>query len=467
MLTAVRADWRERRYYLPFGALVALLTTVVVVAYYLAMPAVQPDPDTVAYLNAARHITFNGQFVDAARLPGYPLFIALVFALTGWGNMSALGIAQGVVFILATLLCYALVCLLARQAWLAALVALLVGSNTRILSYAKAPLTEGLALFFTVALALAIMLLLRQPRARSIWLALAVAFALCMTRPEWVYVAPVVALMALLAAWWRGLLRRLLPHTLAATLVFYALIGVYIVRNDMRYSVANLTYIQNINLLGKVIQYHMQDEAPADYAAVTRVIDGYEARGVTDVWTMIGGYKPLRDNGSALAGRYALAVIERHPVEFLARSAPVAVYSLRVAYPYRNLSPTAPGWLAQLDVFSDDILRQMNWFLLLAPLWWLLLLAQFVSQRARRVVEKLPVAAISAVALLAMYDLALTTLGGYIYYPRLHAPFDPLLIVVVYGGTMIAAVTGADALYARYRRDRRKQRGDVKEGDAA
>jgi len=449
---AIRADWRERRYYLPFGALVALLTTLVVVAYYALMPGSQSDPDTIAYLNAARHIAFYGQFVDPARLPGYPLFIALVFTLAGWDNMQALGIAQGVVFVLATLLCYALVTLVTQRAWLAALVSLLVGSNTRILSYAKAPLTEGLALFFTVVLALAMLLFLRQPGARSVWLTLAVAFALCMVRPEWVYCAPVVALLLLLMAWRRGCARRLLPHALAATLVFYSLIGVYVARNDARYSVASLTYVQNINLLGKVIQYHMQDEAPPEYAPVTQVIDDYEARGVTDPWTMLGGYKPLRDNGSALAGRYALAIIERRPVEFLARSAPVVVYSLGIAYPYRPLSADAPGWLKQLDVFSDATLRQMNWFLLLAPLWWLLWLAQVVSPRARRIAQQLPVEAIGALALLAAYDLALTTLGGYIYYPRLHAPFDPLLIVVVYGGTLIAAVAGADALYTRYHR---------------
>ncbi|MEO7000744.1 MAG: hypothetical protein ABI068_02990, partial [Ktedonobacterales bacterium] len=372
------------------------------------------------------------------------------------------------VFVAATLICYALLSRLTRRAWLAALVGLLVGSNTRILSYAKAPLTEGLALFFTLALALAITLYIRQPRARAVWLTLAVAFALSMIRPEWVYVAPVVALYLLLVAWRVGLARRLLPHALAATLVFYAIIGVYVAVNNARYSVASLTYVQNINLLGKVIQYHMQDEEPPEYAPVTRVIDGYEARGVTDPWTMLGGYEPLRRDGSALAGRYALAIIERHPIEFLARSGPVVVYSLRIAYPYRPLAADAPAWLMRLDTFSDSILRQMNWFLLLAPLWWLLLLAHIVSQRARRVLRALPVEAISALALLAAYDLALTTLGGYIYYPRLHAPFDPLLIIVVYGGTLIAALAGADALYRHYKARRQQLRGtDAKLGDAA
>ncbi|MEO7001455.1 MAG: hypothetical protein ABI068_06610, partial [Ktedonobacterales bacterium] len=86
LLAVIRADWREHRYYLPFGALVALLTSIVVATYYAHMPASQPDPDTIAYVNAAHHIASYGQLVDAARLPGYPFFIALVFLLTGWGN---------------------------------------------------------------------------------------------------------------------------------------------------------------------------------------------------------------------------------------------------------------------------------------------------------------------------------------------------------------------------------------------
>jgi len=42
----------------------------------------------------------------------------------------------------------------------------------------------------------------------------------------------------------------------------------------------------------------------------------------------------------------------------------------------------------------------------------------------------------AALALLAAYGLALSALGGYIYYPRLHTPYAPLLLAVGWGALL-------------------------------
>jgi hypothetical protein len=44
------------------------------------------------------------------------------------------------------------------------------------------------------------------------------------------------------------------------------------------------------------------------------------------------------------------------------------------------------------------------------------------------------------IALLAVYDIALTSLAGYGDYARFHAPVDPLLTVVILGTILAAAV---------------------------
>src|SRR5260370_39374396 len=75
-------DWRTNKYYFFAGVLV-LITTLVVVAYYINHPQPEQYPDSVEYLNNAQRIQTHGQVVDPHRLPGFPLLITLVFALTG------------------------------------------------------------------------------------------------------------------------------------------------------------------------------------------------------------------------------------------------------------------------------------------------------------------------------------------------------------------------------------------------
>lgn len=73
-------DWRGARY-APFGIALGTLSALVTVAYYANRPGLQLDPDTAAYVMDAHRIMSGGGLVDPARLPGYPLLMALALAL--------------------------------------------------------------------------------------------------------------------------------------------------------------------------------------------------------------------------------------------------------------------------------------------------------------------------------------------------------------------------------------------------
>src|SRR2546421_2921767 len=90
---ALLKDWRTSRYVL-FATLLALLTSLVVVAYYLNHPGAEPLADTWSYLLVVDRIQTHGQLVNSWRLPGYPLFIVLVYTLMGQGNMAAVSEMQ-------------------------------------------------------------------------------------------------------------------------------------------------------------------------------------------------------------------------------------------------------------------------------------------------------------------------------------------------------------------------------------
>ena len=451
---AVRADWAGPRY-VAWGAGCALLTLMVVAAYYANKPYPERDPDTPAYLYVANRYALHGWFVDAARLPGYPLFIRLVFAVAGANNLTALSIAQAGLFVVAVLEVYALLCLLLRRAPVACGVALLLGANPIILSYAKALLTEGLALFLAVNLALAIALWLRRATAPRLWHVAGWALALAMTRPEWVYVPIPLFALLLLFAWRRGLSRTFLPAALGAIVAFGAIFGLYVYANGQQNRCTCVTYIQNINLLGKVMQYHMQNEAPPQYADVTRLVDRFERAGDLDPWDVLRvSYPPIQRDYFARAGAYGTAIIRQHPLDYLGHSAPLAIESLSASTPFRPLAPSGAfaGPLAGLTVLAQALMWTFTAFPAVALFWWGMLLRG--SPQTRR---SLTVEVMAALSLLAFYDLALTTLGGYIYYPRLHTPFDPLLIVVVWG----SAALGVRRLAALAMRRRRSGRSNA------
>jgi hypothetical protein len=441
-----RRDWRAGGY-VTFGTALGLTTLLVIVAYYLNKPQPELDPDSSAYLSVATHYALHGWFIDPARLPGYPLFIRFVFAVAGSGNLVALGVAQAGLFLIATLELYALLCLLVRSARVAFVAGLLIGTNTHILSYVKPVLSEGLTLFCAVNVAVAIVLYLRRPGALRLWAVALCVLTLYMTRPEWMYLpVPLLAFM-LWVAHRRGQLRRLVPHVAAALVLLYATLGLYVHANAAQNHCACVTYVANINILGKVMQYHMQNEAPARYADITRLVNHYMARGDLDPWDVIRSpYPPVRAQYFARAAAYGSAIMRDHPTEFVARSVPLALDSLTMTSPFSPINEQGPFAvpLHLLGTFSTLVLRLLVFFPLLAAGWWLLFARRRIAQIERAEI-------MAALALLVCYDLVLTTVGGYVYYERLHTPFDPLLIIVVWGSAALGGMWLAERLGQHYR----------------
>jgi hypothetical protein len=446
----IARDWRGGRY-LIWGAALLALTSLVTIFYYANAPHPEIDPDTPAYLSQASHILDSGRFVDPARLPGYPTWIALLFVVAGRGNLDAVSVAQAVLYVLATLEIYAALCLAVRRAWVAALIVLPLAANTHLLSYVRPVLSEGLALFLVASLALAVVVALRWPGARSLWGVTLALLALFLTRPEWMYLPlPLFACLLLLAAR-RGLLRRLLPVAALALGVLYATLGGYVMLNRVQNSCTCVTYISNINLLGKVMQYRMEREAPPHYEAMTQLVLAHVSRGDTDPWNVIReDYPPLKHNYYALAGDYSLAIIRAHPVEFVAKSGPVADASLTTVNPFRQIDPHGP-FAAPLLAINAVIAAWMRAGLRFFPLLGIGWLLWMLWWRRK---PSLLGEAMGLFALLGGYGLALTVFGGYVYYARLRAPYAPLLLTVVWGSAVLAALWLGGHMLAWWRRRR-------------
>lgn len=429
-------DWHISSYVL-LAMLLALLTTLVVVAYYLNHPRVEPLADTWSYLYVVDRIQTQGQLVNFWRLPGYPLLIVLVYALLGQGNLAAISTVQAVLFVLATLEFYVLTALILRRSWAAFLISMLMGPNLVLLSYIKPIMSEAMDLWLCTTLALAVVYFLYNLRARILWLVAICTLLLFMTRPEWIYLpVPLFAYLLLVAAW-RGRVRQLLLHAALSLVLLYSVLGGYILINTTQNHFPGLTWIQNINELGKVLQYKMQDEAPLQYAGISRALDSYVTQGITDPYIILNQQPSLARNNAALSGTFAQTIIEHHPVEFLIKSIPAFFSSLSVFYLESSVTADTQFGMPLMWLQSGfRALYKWNRLFPLCALIWLLLLC-WRRTRHLRTIQMMGV-----VVLLSLYALIITTVGAYrgLDYMRVHIPFDPLLTLVIWGSLLVGSI---------------------------
>lgn len=423
-------DWRGPRY-LSYAFALLLLTGLFVLAFYLNHPQVEVSADTPGYLYVTHNILTKGNPFNALRTPGYPLFIALILLVAGSNNLAAVSIVQAVLFICTTLEIYAITALIARRAWVAFAVGLLVGVNTYLIAYVKSLVVESLCLWLVASLTLAAVLFVRTPRARWLWVVAGFLLVAFITRPEWIFApVPLFAFLLLLVAR-RARLRRLLLHALVAVVLLYGALGLLIYQNGQETGYAGLTFVQRINLMGKVMQYHMQNEAPPQYQTMMQQVDTFMDQGGTDPLAMVQEYPALSDHYWEVAGSYATSVIEGHPIEFVLKTLPIMVTSSKGYNTFSPLVSSGPFYvpLEGINFFSANVYRSYQLFPLFALFWVALLFWR--RTRALRSVQMMGV-----VMFLALLELTLTSLGGYVEYWRLHIPFDPLVTIVIWGSVL-------------------------------
>lgn len=419
-------DWRAQKY-LFYGTILFLATALLVLAYYVNNLRPEPLSDTWSYLYVVDRFQQHGQLVNFWRLPGYPLFMMLVFSLLGQGNLGAVSLAQAILFVLATVEIYVLCILVLRRTWIALLIGLLVGLNIPLLSYMKPVMSEPLALWLLVSLALACVFFLSTLQARRLWLVTACMVLLVFTRPEWVFLPVPLFAYLLLVAVWRGKARGLILHALASILLLYATLGGYIYINATQNHFAGLTSIEDINALGKILQYNMQNEALPQYAQISRILDRYQAQNIKDPYVVLQKEPSL---SVGLAGAFARSTIERHPLEFLVKSVPVFFSSLTVYYEEAQITPHShfARYLTWVDVVFQKLYLLNICFPSCAEIWLVLL----CWRRTRR----LPmIQMMGGLVLIALYGLVSLTLGAYRNYDfmRILSVFDPLVILIMWG----------------------------------
>ena len=420
----IQKDWRSQKYTF-WGSLVLVIAIIVTVCSFLNYPHPITTVDTGGYFVSVRQLQTTGNPVHPSRLPGYPLFIVLIYAVAGQGNLKAVSIVQGALFVLTALEFYMLTALILKRGWLAFLISLFVSSNLILLSYSKPIMTEGLSLWLLTTLVLYAIYFAKTLQVRMLWLILIWMLLLCFTRPEWLFFPILLYAYLFFLIIPRKDRRRLLFPILISVVAIYALLGSYIAVNALHNGFIGLTSVENMNLLGKILQYNMQDEAPAQYRHISRILDRFVANGNRSPYQILRAAPELAQNYKD----FAIAIIVRHPGEFLLKSIPYTFSSLTNYYPAPQ-NPV-PGrfyhpltWL----LFIHRVLYAGNVLFPLCALVWLFLLCW------RRTRNNILVRNMGFVVLIALFELFITTLGGYDVnaYARFHTVFNPLIILSIW-----------------------------------
>lgn len=411
-------------------ALVMLASGIVAAAWYYNHPAIESNPDTSEYLRVAERVA-DGHLVDPARAPGYPLFIVLLGR-----NLQAVSVGQLLLFVLASAMVYAIVALVTERVWIALVVALVMGTNLYLISWVKPLMSEGLALWAVVSLALAAVLFLRRPSAPLLWLIAALTLLALFTRVEFLFLP--VLLFALLTAftWQRGLLW----HALAATVVVYAFVAAYIAVNAFSNGYPGVTWVERVNLFGKVLQYRMHDEAPSRYSALTSAIDNYLRTKNEGTYAFAQVRPEVQADNWKLAGSYALAAAEADPIRYAKETARLAINSSVNYWTFREAESQEP--IDAAGPFVGPLHRVLRFSRSpqeIYPLFPLAALAWFALWLARRREREWQLDAMIILVFLGMYDVIVVSAGAYGEYPRLYAPIDPIKLIVLLTCPLLAA----------------------------
>ena len=415
----------------PALALVLVASAIGQLAVLIQTPLVVLVVDSSGYLALTHRILTTGQFTDPLATTGYPTFMALVFLLAGRDNLTAVVVAQTALMIMVVLGIYLLAYRIGLARWAAALIAALGGIDPYIVNFERDIFTETLALWLIVMLFLVFERYLRHGRPATLGWLVVLCTASMLTRPVFIFVPLVLALVIFGRSARRGWLKDTWRAPALALAVSYGLIVVYAGINGITTGYFGLSDVSDFNLWGKLVEYRMY-ELPvthADPQALRLRADllAYVRSGRHDAWDYIN-QRPVQlkyvvKGHWRVPADLMLAEMHEHPTYYLQRTAQDIVVCDYVApILYVNSPPfSTPPWIAVLLAFFTFASRVY----VLLPL--LLIVA---GVRACRHPDEVPRLVVFAALAALAGDILITAISDDTDFWRLRVPLDWVMTLV-------------------------------------
>lgn len=304
--------WSQLKPHLPWVAVVLALTAVGQWFELRNGVTAIVSSDGFIYMHDAHALPGLSGLVDPTVPPGYPIFLAAVFAVGGRDNVLAVLLVQSILLVAALLELYSFLVVATAPRWLASTVAGCLAASTWLAQWERYVLTELLSFWLIATMLLLTARWIRRPSTGAAIAAGLVAAALPLVRPALAFV-PLTILVVLLA---RSLLTRTAPGRsripamalLLFLVVSYLPVGGYVTANALVNDCYCYTNISNLNLFGKIWEYDMQ-RLPADSRFATVAQELHDSTGLNQFLAAnpdyaIQNYAPLGDYARSQMLRY-------------------------------------------------------------------------------------------------------------------------------------------------------------------
>jgi hypothetical protein len=405
------------------AALLAV-SAAVLAAYIANSPRLDRFGDSPTYEFVADALPKS--FINSARMPGYPVLIALSSWLPG-GREVGLIVTQGLLILAAVVATYFIARAALGHRWMAFVVALVIATDLLMAGYVRVVMSETLAVILTLGVVGAILRFMVDFRPVFLWVAAGLLVALDLTRPEWVLLMAIVVPYLLVIARRRGVLsRKLVVHGVASVAAVFVALGAYCTGNFLVNDYFGLSSFSNDALLGKVMVYGMVAEAPPPYSKYIPMVESYSS-----VWELVL-VPPFNDHNSVLAGEFARATILHHPAQFTQLVLGSAITSLG-EHDTQFLRIHDDGWfgrwLQTLLALGEIRYRA---FLILPSLALAWMIAGVMVPAIHRRAQILGV-----LGLIVLYDWLTTAAGTFGEFERLRMAINPISTAIVFGTLLL------------------------------
>lgn len=413
-------------------------------ATLIQTPLAVTFPDSGTYIQTATNLVVHHRLFNLQRTPGYPLFLAYIFVLTGGVNLRAVVFAQSLLMLLAAAEVYVLAFRLCRSRALATLAAALIGANLYILDWERCILSEACAVWVSVTIFLVFERCLRTNNRWYLAALLGLSAAAVMIRPMFVLLPLLLfVVLGLRMLTTRASAGRLRDVALALAAVYLVVCG-YMAGNRVVNGYFTLSDVSNVNLFGKVLEYRLQnDTRDARYAQIQLDADTFSrTHNTANPYTFLGLYRGYSHPPFALIGAYANDVVLNNLPAFLRDSMPDTVTTWAAApYVYAQWDAASP----LVALLTEISLVGLGMELML-PL--VLLLQGAVCWRERLSARSCVLLALTLGVVLNLVEIGT---GSYGEFYRLRAPLDWIMILVgvlVVGDLLLRAAGRKGPLFA-------------------
>ena len=401
----------------------------VLAAFVLNSPTLDRFPDSAAYALIASHLPSG--FISSVRMPGYPVVLAIAGTLPGGLNVDLLAL-QGLMALAAVVLTYYIGRVVFGNVWLAFVPSLLVATDLLMAGFVRVEMSETTAVLLITALAAVVVTHLRNPRSSLLWLMTVLAIVSFLTRPEWAGVVVVLVPYVLVVLARRGALTtRMLIQVVAGTSAVLLAIGAYSIANLAVNDYLGLSSTVNVALMGKVMVYQMESEAPPPYDAYAAQV-GATAQGPWE----LAAVPPFNDRNEVLEGEFARAVILHHPLQF-SEHAVGTLFATSTEYDSVFIKiQDGASFAGPLHALLRISERRYASFLLLTPLAFVWIVLGLIARK-----EDLRAQLLGALGVIALYGwvvIAATTFGE---FGRVHMPINPVATVLIIGTLLLNVTT--------------------------